>query len=180
MNLIETDLPGVLILEPRVFEDDRGFFMESFNQRRFEELTGVGTEFVQDNHSRSGRHVLRGLHYQVVQPQGKLVRVIHGEILDVAVDLRRGSANFGQHVTMKLTAENKHQAWVPPGFAHGFIVLSEHCEVLYKTTDYWNPEAERTLLWNDPALGIDWGVADPVLSAKDTVGKPLVQADLYD
>ncbi len=180
MNLIETDLPGVLILEPRVFEDDRGFFMESFNQRRFEELTGVGTEFVQDNHSRSGRHVLRGLHYQVVQPQGKLVRVIHGEILDVAVDLRRGSANFGQHVTMKLTAENKHQAWVPPGFAHGFIVLSEHCEVLYKTTDYWNPEAERTLLWNDPALGIDWGVADPVLSAKDAVGKPLVQADLYD
>lgn len=180
MNLIETDLPGVLILEPRVFEDDRGFFMESFNQRRFEELTGVGTEFVQDNHSRSGRHVLRGLHYQVVQPQGKLVRVIHGEILDVAVDLRRGSANFGQHVTMKLTAENKHQAWVPPGFAHGFVVLSEHCEVLYKTTDYWNPEAERTLLWNDPALGIDWGVSDPVLSAKDAEGKPLVQADLYD
>ncbi|MGH1357260.1 MAG: dTDP-4-dehydrorhamnose 3,5-epimerase [Burkholderiaceae bacterium] len=180
MKIIETDLPGVLIIEPRVFEDDRGFFLESFNQRKFEELTGVGAEFVQDNHSRSSQHVLRGLHYQVVHPQGKLVRVVHGEVLDIAVDMRKGSEHFGQHVAMKLSAENKHQAWVPPGFAHGFVVLSEHCEVLYKTTDYWHPEAERTLLWNDPALAIDWGVDAPVLSAKDAEGTSLIHADLYD
>lgn len=180
MKVIETTLPGVLILEPRVFADERGFFFESFNQKKFEEATLVGCEFVQDNHSKSSRHVLRGIHYQIENPQGKLVRVIAGEILDVAVDLRRGSETFGQHVTMTLSAENKHQAWVPPGFGHGFVVLSESCEVLYKTSDYYNPQAERTLLWNDEALGIDWGVDKPILSEKDAKGSSLIHADLYD
>jgi len=180
MKVIETALPGVLILEPRVFEDARGFFLESFNQQKFEEAACVGCEFVQDNHSRSSNQVLRGLHYQIENPQGKLVRVVAGEILDVAVDLRRGSETFGQHVTMTLSADNKHQAWVPPGFGHGFVVLSDTCEVLYKTTDYYNPKAERTVLWNDEALGIDWGVAEPILSDKDAKGTSLIHAELYD
>lgn len=180
MKVIETALPGVLILEPRVFEDGRGFFLESFNQQKFEEAACVGCEFVQDNHSRSSKHVLRGIHYQIENPQGKLVRVIAGEILDVAIDLRRGSETFGQHVTMMLSADNKHQAWVPPGFGHGFVVLSDTCEVLYKTTDYYNPKAERTVLWNDEALGIEWGVAEPILSDKDAKGTSLIHAELYD
>lgn len=180
MKVIETTLPGVLILEPRVFEDARGFFLESFNQQKFEEAACVGCEFVQDNHSRSSKHVLRGLHYQIENPQGKLVRVVAGEILDVAVDLRRGSETFGQHVTMMLSADNKHQAWVPPGFGHGFVVLSDTCEVLYKTTDYYNPKAERTVLWNDEALGIEWGVEEPILSDKDAKGSSLIHAELYD
>ena len=180
MKFEATPLPDVFLLKPRVFGDSRGFFLESFNQRKFEELTGVGAEFVQDNHSRSAKHVLRGLHYQVVHPQGKLVRVVQGEVLDIAVDMRKGSEHFGRHVAMNLSVQNKYQAWVPPGFAHGFVVLSEHCEVLYKTTDYWHPEAERTLHWNDPALAIDWGVDEPVLSAKDAEGKSLIHADLYD
>lgn len=180
MNVIETDLPGVLILEPKVFGDDRGFFFESFNLSRFEDATGVGVDFVQDNHSRSARHVLRGIHYQVVRPQGKLVRAVVGEVLDVAVDLRRSSPCFGQHVAVRLSAENKRQLWIPPGFGHGFLVLSEVAEFLYKTTEYWYPEHDRTLAWNDPAVGIDWGTGTPSLSEKDTRGATLFEAEVYD
>lgn len=180
MNVIETDLPGVLILEPKVFGDDRGFFFESFNLSRFEDATGVGVDFVQDNHSRSARHVLRGIHYQVVRPQGKLVRAVVGEVLDVAVDLRRSSPCFGQHVAVRLSAENKRQLWIPPGFGHGFLVLSEVAEFLYKTTEYWYPEHDRTLAWNDPAVGIDWGTGTPSLSEKDTRGAALFEAEVYD
>ena len=180
MNVITTDLPDVLILEPKVFGDARGFFFESFNARAFEEATGVGVDFVQDNHSRSARGVLRGLHYQIEQPQGKLVRVVAGEVLDVAVDLRRSSPNFGAHVAVKLSGENKRMLWVPPGFAHGFLVLSESADFLYKTTDYYLPSAERCIAWNDPALAIDWGIEQPSLSAKDAAGKRLIEAELYD
>lgn len=180
MKIIETALPGVLQIEPKVFEDDRGFFLESFNQRDFEEAACVGADFVQDNHSRSARHVLRGLHYQIEQPQGKLVRVVAGEILDVAVDLRRSSPHFGQHVTATLSAANKQQIWIPPGFAHGFLVLSDYAEVLYKATEYYMPAAERSIAWNDPALAIDWGITDPVLSAKDAAAGSLIQAEHYD
>ncbi len=179
MNVIETGLPGVLILEPRVFGDARGFFMESYNRRRFAEL-GLPTEFVQDNHSRSARHVLRGLHYQILQPQGKLVRVVRGAVYDVAVDLRRSSPTFGRWEGVEITEENKRMLWIPPGYAHGFLVLSEYADFLYKTTDFYAPEHERCLLWNDPQIGIDWPMAgEPILSAKDKLGSTLAEADVY-
>jgi dTDP-4-dehydrorhamnose 3,5-epimerase len=175
-----TPLPGVLILDPRVFSDDRGFFFESFNARDFADATGLRRTFVQDNHSSSRRGVLRGLHYQVVHPQGKLVRVVHGEIFDVAVDLRRDSSTFGRWTGATLSAQNRRQLWVPEGFGHGFVVTSESAEVLYKATDYWHPEHERSLLWNDPAIGIEWPVTGwPQLAAKDASAKPLGEAELY-
>jgi dTDP-4-dehydrorhamnose 3,5-epimerase len=174
-------LNGVVLLEPKVFGDDRGFFMETFNQRVFRELTGIASGFVQDNHSRSAGGVLRGLHYQIRQPQGKLVRVVSGSVFDVAVDLRRSSSSFGQWYGAELSAQNKRQLWIPPGFAHGFLVTSESAEFLYKTTDYWAPEFERSLAWNDPALAITWPLAgEPVLSAKDRVGLPFAQSETYE
>ena len=173
-------ISDVLLLEPRVFGDARGFFFESFNERVFTEVTGRAARFVQDNHSRSARNVLRGLHYQIKQPQAKLVRVVSGEIFDVAVDLRRSSSTFGKWVGQVLSAENHLQAWIPEGFAHGFLVLSEFAEVLYKTTDYWAPEHERCIAWNEPGVGIDWpqGIS-PVLSGKDQRGASLGEADLF-
>lgn len=168
-----TSIPDLLIIEPRVFGDERGFFFESFNQQRFNEILGSEVAFVQDNHSKGGRGVLRGLHYQVApHAQGKLVRVVAGSVLDVAVDIRPGSPTLGQHVAIELSAENKRQFWIPPGFAHGFVVLSETAEFLYKTTDYYAPSAERSIAWNDPDLAIDWLLNDtePMLSAKDKDG----------
>jgi dTDP-4-dehydrorhamnose 3,5-epimerase len=180
MKVICCNIPDVLIIEPKVFGDERGFFFESFNQKRFEELTGVKSHFVQDNHSRSAQHVLRGLHYQIRQPQGKLVRVTAGEVFDVCVDLRKHSETFGHSVAVMLSAQNHRQLWIPPGCAHGFLVVSSHAEFLYKTTDYYAPEHERSLLWNDPALGIDWPLtAEPLLSAKDKIGLPLAQAEVF-
>lgn len=181
MQVVATAIPDLFTIEPKVFGDDRGFFYESFNQRRFTELTGVTDAFVQDNHSKSARHVLRGLHYQIRQPQGKLVRVIAGEVLDIAVDIRRDSPNFGNWVGVNLSAENKKMLWIPKGFAHGFVVLSDSAEFLYKTTDYWAPEHERCIIWNDPALAIDWqlGDATPLLSAKDRAGKSLSEAEIF-
>jgi dTDP-4-dehydrorhamnose 3,5-epimerase len=174
MNVVKTALADVLILEPKVFGDERGFFFESFNRQTFASATGIDVEFVQDNHSRSARNVLRGLHYQVERPQGKLLRVITGEVFDVAVDVRKNSPSFGKHAGFRLSSDNKRMVWIPPGFAHGFLVLSEHAEVLYKTTDYWYPELERTLSWNDPDLGIAWPTdAELLLSAKDRVGERL-------
>lgn len=176
MKAIPTALPEVLILEPKVFGDDRGFFFESFQAKGFQQATGVDGHFVQDNHSRSVGNVLRGLHFQVEHPQGKLVRVVAGEIFDVAVDIRKGSPNFGKWAGVSLSAENKRQLWVPEGFAHGFVVTSEDAEVLYKTTDYWHPEHERSLAWNDPEIAIEWPIrGEPVLSAKDQVGMSLAQ-----
>ncbi len=173
-------IPDVWLLEPRVFGDGRGFFFESFNQRVFTELSGRATHFVQDNHSRSARNVLRGLHYQIKQPQAKLVRVLTGEIFDVAVDLRRSSDTFGKWVGQVLSADNHFQAWIPEGFAHGFLVLSEFAEVLYKTTDYWAPEHERCIAWNDSGIAIDWphGIS-PVLSGKDQQGLSLREAEVF-
>lgn len=180
MNVVTTPLDGLLVLEPRVFGDDRGFFFESFNARRFAELTGVTAPFVQDNHSRSARNVLRGLHYQIQQAQGKLVRVTAGAVFDVAVDLRKSSPTFGQWYGLELSAENKRQLWIPAGFAHGFVVTSEAAEFLYKTTDYWAPEYERSILWNDPAVGITWPLdGAPLLSGKDQAGKLLADAEVY-
>jgi dTDP-4-dehydrorhamnose 3,5-epimerase len=180
MQIHTTAIPGVLILEPKVFIDDRGFFYESFNARRFAELTGVKTDFVQDNHSKSARNVVRGLHYQIHQAQGKLVRVIAGEVFDVAVDIRKSSPTFGQWVGAMLSAENRRQRWMPAGFAHGFVVTSESAEVLYKTTDYWAPEYERCILWNDPAIGIEWPIdGTPRLSGKDQVAKKLKDAEVF-
>jgi dTDP-4-dehydrorhamnose 3,5-epimerase len=181
MNVIETALPGVLVLEPRLFGDARGFFLESWNARAFAQATGLDTHFVQDNHSRSRRGVLRGLHYQIRQPQGKLVRVVRGAVFDVAVDLRRSSPTFGRWFGVALTEDNHRQLWVPPGFGHGFLVLSESADVLYKATDYYAPEHERSLLWNDPAVGVEWPLAgmEPVLSAKDAAGLPLAQCEVY-
>ncbi len=180
MQVIPTAIAEVLIIEPRVFGDARGFFFESHNARRFAELTGMNATFVQDNHSRSARGVLRGLHYQIVQPQGKLVRVIAGEVFDVCVDLRRSSPTFGQSVAVTLSADNHRQLWIPPGFAHGFLVTSESADFVYKTTDYYAPEHERAVRWNDPALGIDWPLhGEPVLSAKDQVAPLLVDAPTY-
>jgi len=177
MNVVKTALPDVLILEPKLFGDERGFFFESFNRRTFSEASGVDVEFVQDNHSRSARGVLRGLHYQLQHPQGKLIRVVAGEIFDVAVDIREGSPTFGHHAAFRLSSDNKRMVWVPPGLAHGFLVISDHAEVLYKTTDYWHPEFERSLAWNDPALKIAWPVdVEPLLSAKDKVGQLLSDA----
>lgn len=176
-----TALPEVLVLEPRVFGDARGFFYESFNARDFAQATGLQVEFVQDNHSKSARGVLRGLHYQITHAQGKLVRVVQGEVFDVAVDLRRSSPTFGQWIGVHLSADNHRQLWVPPGFAHGFVVLSESAEFLYKTTDYWYAEHERSLLWNDPAIGIAWPIDfEPQLAAKDAATRTLAQADLYE
>ena len=181
MNVITTDLPGVLIIEPKVFGDERGFFFESFNQKAFNEATGTNHAFVQDNHSRSSQGVLRGLHYQIQQPQGKLVRVARGRVWDVAVDIRKSSPTFGQWVGAELSEDNQHQLWVPPGFAHGFVVLSESADFLYKTTDYYAPEHERCIAWNDPQLAIDWRYAgEPRLSAKDAQGLMLAQAEVFD
>ena len=175
-----TAIPDVLVLEPKVFGDARGFFFESFNARDFAQATGSNAEFVQDNHSKSSQGVLRGLHYQIQHPQGKLVRVVQGEVFDVAVDLRKSSPTFGKWVGLNLSAENHRQLWVPPGFAHGFVVLSESAEFLYKTTDYWYPEHERSLLWNDPAIGIDWPLSgQPLLATKDAAGLPLSHCEKY-
>ncbi|WP_372875633.1 dTDP-4-dehydrorhamnose 3,5-epimerase [Pseudomonas sp.] len=180
MKVIASELPEVLILEPRVFGDERGFFYESFNARAFAAATGLSREFVQDNHSRSQRGVLRGLHYQLQQAQGKLVRVTAGEVYDVAVDIRRSSPTFGRWVGVHLSAENKRQLWLPEGFAHGFLVLSEYAEFLYKTTDYYAPAHERCIRWDDPSLAIDWPLdSAPQLSAKDQAGLSLADAELF-
>jgi len=180
MNAVPLAIPDVVLFEPRVFGDERGFFFESFHQRRFEDAIGREVRFVQDNHSKSGGKVLRGLHYQIRQPQGKLVRVIQGSVFDVAVDIRKDSPTFGQWVGEVLSAENKKQLWVPEGFAHGFLVLSASAECLYKSTDYYAPEHERCIAWNDPALAIDWPLdGTPVLSAKDGQGLPLALADVF-
>ena len=183
MKASATAIEGVLILEPKVFGDARGFFMESYNRRTFADVSGLDIDFVQDNHSRSARGVLRGLHYQLRQPQGKLVRVAAGAVFDVAVDIRRGSPTFGRWVGVELTAENQRQLWVPAGLAHGFVVLSESADFLYKTTDYYAPEHERCIAWDDPTIGIAWplaahGIHAPLLSAKDRAGLPLAQAEL--
>lgn len=180
MNVVTTELPGVLIFEPEIFGDERGFLYESFNARAFEEATGLNTKFVQDNHSRSQKGVLRGLHYQLQNTQGKLVRVALGEVLDVAVDIRRSSPHFGQWVAVRLSADNRRQLWVPEGFAHGYRVLSDVAEVLYKTTDYYTPAAERSLRWDDPDLAIDWQlVKAPQISAKDQAARFLKDADVF-
>ncbi len=180
MNVIATAIPEVRIIEPKVFGDERGFFFESFNKHAFAEQTGVHLDFVQDNHSRSARNVLRGLHYQLQQPQGKLVRVVAGEVFDVALDIRRSSPTFGKAVTLRLSAQSKQMLWIPPGFAHGFLVLTEFAEFLYKTTDYWAPQHERSIAWNDPDLAIAWPLdGEPILSAKDRAGKRLADAELY-
>lgn len=181
MKAIPLSIPDVVLFEPRVFGDDRGFFYESFNQRQFNEAIGRPVTFVQDNHSRSAKNVLRGLHYQIQQPQGKLVRVVQGEVFDVAVDIRKSSPTFGKWVGEILSAENKRQLWVPEGFAHGFVVLSEIAEFLYKTTDYYAPAYERCIAWNDKALNIDWQIKlPPSLSTKDAQGLPLSQAEVFD
>lgn len=182
MNVIPTAIPDVVIFEPKVFGDDRGFFFESFNERRFREAVdgGESIRFVQDNHSKSACNVLRGLHYQIRQPQGKLVRVVAGEVFDVAVDVRRNSPTFGKWVGVTLSAENKRQLWIPAGFAHGFVVTSESAEFLYKTTDYWAPEHERCIAWNDPGIGIQWPIEQaPTLSDKDRAGKSLGEAEVF-
>ena len=180
MNIIPTKIPEVLIIEPRVFEDQRGFFLESYNSKAFCEKTRVDAQFVQDNHSRSTQNVLRGLHYQIQQPQGKLVRVVAGAIFDVVVDLRKSSPTYGQWVGTLISAENKQQLWVPVGFAHGFCVVSEFAEVLYKTTDYYAPQYERCVIWNDPDLAIAWPLEEtPIVSAKDQAGKPFKEAEMF-
>ena len=180
MEAVPTDIPGLLVLEPRVFGDERGFFFESYNRRAFREATGIDPDFVQDNHSRSLKGVLRGLHYQVRQAQGKLVRVVAGEVWDVVVDLRRSSPTFGKWLGLALSAANRRMLWVPEGFAHGFLVTSDAAEFLYKTTDYYAPEHERSLLWNDPALAIAWPLqGEPVLKPSDAGGTPLASAETY-
>jgi len=181
MNVIETSLPGVLLIEPRVFGDERGFFFESFNARSFREATGLAPDFVQDNHSHSRRGVLRGLHYQIEQSQGKLVRVVTGEVFDAVVDLRRGSPTFGRWAGFVLSAQNRKMLWVPPGFAHGYLALSESADFLYKTTDYYAPQHERCVIWNDAAIGVRWPLPEgaPILSAKDQLGLPLEQAPTF-
>jgi len=179
MNVIPTDLPEVILLEPKVFGDERGFFMESYNKRVLAEV-GIHHDFVQDNHSRSAKGVLRGLHYQLRQAQGKLVRVVVGRVFDVAVDLRKNSPTFGRWAGFELSAENKRQAWIPPGFGHGFLVLSDSADFLYKATDYYAPEHERSVLWNDPAIGIQWPLdGEPLLSGKDRAGVLLKDAEVY-
>ncbi|WP_207870393.1 dTDP-4-dehydrorhamnose 3,5-epimerase [Pseudomonas sp. 51_B] len=180
MKATKQDIPDVILFEPQVFGDDRGFFFESFNQKVFDEVVGRPVTFVQDNHSRSVKGVLRGMHYQIQQPQGKLVRVVQGEVFDVAVDMRRSSSTFGKWVGVHLSADNKRQLWVPEGFAHGFIVLSESAEFLYKTTDYWAPQHERSLAWNDPTVAIEWPYkGEPALSAKDQKGSAFEEADTF-
>lgn len=180
MKIITTKIPDVMIIEPTVYGDDRGFFYESFNQKHWEEATGLNTTFIQDNHSRSVKNVLRGLHYQIKHPQGKLVRATVGEVFDVAVDIRQMSPTFGQWVGVILSAENKRQMWVPEGFAHGFLVISEYAEFLYKTTDYWYPEFERSIIWNDLDLAINWPLTgEPMLAKKDAAGVQLKLAELF-
>lgn len=180
MKVTPAAIPDVLVVEPRVFGDDRGFFYESFNARKFKDLTGFEPKFVQDNHSRSVKNVLRGLHYQIRQPQGKLIRVVTGEVFDVAADIRKDSPTFGKWVGQTLSAENRKQIWIPVGFAHGFLVLSEYAEVLYKTTDYWAPEHERCIVWNDPDLAVRWPIEEaPILSAKDANGALFARADMF-
>jgi dTDP-4-dehydrorhamnose 3,5-epimerase len=181
MKVIKTEIPNVLIIEPQVFGDDRGFFFESYNERRWKELTGLDVRFVQDNHSRSAKGVLRGLHYQIRQPQGKLIRVVAGEIFDVAVDIRRSSSTFGKWVGVRLSDANKRQLWTPEGFAHGFLVLSGAAEVLYKAAEYWAPEHERCIIWNDPDLKISWPLeGEPILSVKDSKGVFFKDAELFE
>ena len=180
INVKHTTIHDVKLIEPKIFSDARGAFFESFNQNEFEEKVARGFRFVQDNHSVSTRHVLRGLHYQIQRPQGKLVRVVVGEVFDVAVDLRRWSPTFGRWVGVRLSAANGHQLWIPPGFAHGFVVLSDVAEFLYKATDFWFPEHERTLLWDDPDIGIDWGIDGlPLIAAKDSAGASFSSAEIY-
>jgi dTDP-4-dehydrorhamnose 3,5-epimerase len=181
MKVTRLTIPDVLLIEPKVFGDERGFFFESFNKKLFDEAAGSPITFVQDNHSKSARGVLRGLHYQIKSPQGKLVRVVAGEVFDVAVDIRKGSPTFGHWVGELLSAENKKQLWIPPGFAHGFLTLSDSAEFLYKTTDYWYPEHERCIAWNDADIGIDWPATgeEPVLSGKDRQGKCIAQAEVF-
>ena len=180
MIAIPTAIPDLVMIEPKVFGDDRGFFFESFNRKKFSEMIGREVDFVQDNHSRSVKNVLRGLHYQIKHPQGKLVRVTQGTVLDVAVDIRKNSPTFGQNVTLELSAENKRMLWIPEGFAHGFVVLSDTAEFLYKTTDYWFPEHERCIRWNDPDLAIDWKLqVAPALSGKDAQGKLFKDAEYF-
>jgi dTDP-4-dehydrorhamnose 3,5-epimerase len=180
MNVVKTEIPDLLILEPKVFGDARGFFMESFNARAFQDATGLDVNFVQDNHSRSGKGVLRGLHYQIEQAQGKLVRVVRGSVFDVAVDLRKASPTFGKWVGVELSEENHRQFWIPPGFAHGFLVTSESADFLYKTTDYYAPQFERSLAWNDPTVGVVWPLeGEPLLSAKDVAGKGLAECETF-
>jgi dTDP-4-dehydrorhamnose 3,5-epimerase len=180
MKIIQTEIPEVLIIEPQVFGDERGFFFESYNEKALLEKAGVSAHFVQDNHSRSAKNVLRGLHYQIQQSQGKLVRVVEGAVFDVAVDLRKSSQTFGQWVGVHLSAENKQQLWIPAGFAHGFVVVSDYAEFLYKTTDFYAPQHERSILWNDPDIGIDWQIeGEPILSGKDKAGKLLQDAEVY-
>jgi dTDP-4-dehydrorhamnose 3,5-epimerase len=181
MKIIPTDLPGVLLLEPRVFSDNRGFFFESYNRQAFAQATGYAGDFVQDNHSHSTRGVLRGIHYQVKQPQGKLIRVVTGEVFDVAVDLRRSSPTFGRWAGFRLSAANNRMAWIPVGFGHAYLALSERVDVLYKTTDHYAPQDERTLAWNDPDVGIQWPLeGKPILNAKDERGASLKQAEVFD
>jgi dTDP-4-dehydrorhamnose 3,5-epimerase len=180
MKLIHTAIPDLLIIEPKVFGDDRGFFFESFNRRRFAELTSRDVDFVQDNHSRSAKNVLRGLHYQIQCPQAKLVRVVQGAVLDIAVDIRKSSPTFGQHAALELSAENKRMLWIPEGFAHGFLVLSETADFLYKTTDYWFPEHERCIRWDDQTLAIDWKLQDdPIVSGRDAQGKNFTETEYF-
>jgi dTDP-4-dehydrorhamnose 3,5-epimerase len=180
VNVVPTSLPGVLVLEPKVFADERGFLFESYSRRHFREATGIDVEFVQDTHSRSARHALRGLHYQIRQAQGKIVRVVSGEVFDVVVDLRRSSPTFGRWTGVTLGAESKRMLWIPVGFAHGFVVLSEFADLLYKLTDFYAPEHERTLLWNDPQIGIQWPLtAAPLLVERDRRGTPLASAEVY-
>lgn len=180
MKILPTEIADVLIIEPQVFGDERGFFCESYNEKAFNEKTGLSVHFVQDNHSRSVHNVLRGLHYQIQQPQGKLVRAIAGTIFDVAVDIRKSSPTFGQWISCILSAENKRQIWIPPGFAHGFLVISDSADVVYKTTDYYAPQHERCILWNDPDLAIDWHLIEPpIVSVKDQAGKPFKKAEFF-
>jgi len=182
MNFIRTDIPEVIIIEPRVFEDSRGFFMETYQARKFAEA-GIPSNFVQDNHSRSMQSTLRGLHYQIHHAQGKLVRVVAGEIFDAAVDIRRSSSTFGKSIGILLSAQDKRQLWIPPGFAHGYYVVSEWAEVLYKTTNFYDPEAERTIIWNDPVINLKWPLTPdqlPILSSKDMAGKLFTKAELYE
>lgn len=180
MNIIPTEIPDVLIIEPRIFGDERGFFLESYNQQAFADKAGITANFVQDNHSRSVQNVLRGLHYQIQQSQGKLVRAVVGTVFDVALDIRQSSPTFGKWVGCTLSAENKRQLWIPPGFAHGFFVVSEVAEILYKATDYYAPQYERSILWNDPDLGINWPITtEPILSAKDKAGEAFKTAEVY-
>lgn len=180
MNVINTPISDLLIFEPQIFGDARGFFLESFNQKTFNTLTGLNVNFVQDNHSRSSKNVLRGLHYQIQQPQGKLVRVVSGRVFDVAVDLRKKSPTFGKWHGVELSAENHRQFWIPAGFAHGFLVLSETADFLYKTTDYYAPTFERCVCWNDETIGIDWQISEPLLSEKDKQGLALVDAETFE